>query len=228
MKACCCLAFVIAVPTIVLGQTRVTFRTPDSASIEADLYGKGDRAIVIIGHGGYSSRTSWANEARALAEAGYHTLVFDTRAATELAAGKETACLYDESCMAVDVLAAVRYVRASGAKSVAVLGGSAGGGAAAQAAVDAAEGEIDRLVLLAPMEIASPERIKGRKLYATSRNDLGSGDKPRLPGIRAQYDKAPPPKKWLVLDGSAHAQRIFDTEQGPRLRREILRFLAQP
>jgi len=215
-------------PATVAAQTPITFRTPDSASIQADVYGNGDRAVLIIGHGGYSSRASWRDEALALAKAGYRTLVFDTRAATELAAGKETECLYDESCMAVDVLAAVRYMRAAGATSVAVMGGSAGAGAAAQAAVEAADGEIDRLVLLAPMEIKSPDRIKGRKLYATSRDDLGPDDRPRLPGIRAQYDKAPPPKEWLVLDGSAHGQRIFATAQGARLRQEILRFLAEP
>ena len=81
--------------------------------------------------------------------------------------------------------------------------GAAGGGAAAEAAVD-----VQRLA----RSIASscshrwryprPDRIKGRKLFATSRDDLGSGDKPRLPGIRAQYEKAPEPKEWLVLDGS--------------------------
>jgi len=31
-----------------------------------------------------------------------------------------------------------------------------------------------------------------------------------------------------ILDGSAHAQFIFVTEQGERLMREILRFLNQP
>jgi hypothetical protein len=29
----------------------------------------------------------------------------------------------------------------------------------------------------------------------------------------------------VILEGSAHAQAIFATDQGPRLMREILRFL---
>ncbi len=58
--------------------------------------------------------------------------------------------------------------------------------------------------------------------------DRGSGDVLRLPEIRDQYEKALDPKELLVLDGPAHAQFIFATEQGERLMAEILRFLSQP
>jgi hypothetical protein len=46
--------------------------------------------------------------------------------------------------------------------------------------------------------------------------------------IRAQYEKAPNPKELVILEGSAHAQFIFQTDQGTRLMREILRFLSAP
>jgi len=36
------------------------------------------------------------------------------------------------------------------------------------------------------------------------------------------------PKELNVLEGSAHAQFIFATDQGERLMREILRFLSTP
>jgi dienelactone hydrolase len=209
-------------------QTTVTFETPDRATIQADVYSKGARGIVVIGHGGYSSRTSWKDEARSLADAGFRTLVFDTRAAVELSAGKETPCLYDASCMAIDALAAVRYLRQTGATRIAVMGGSAGGGAAAKASIHATPGEIDRLVLLAPVSIDAPEQMKGKMLFVVSREDLGSDDRPRLPGIRAQYEKVLGPKELLVLDGSAHGQRIFGTAQGGLLTRDIVRFLNQP
>src|SRR5207248_10137086 len=135
-------------------------------------------------------------------------------AAVESRAGRESACLYDDACLAVDVLAAVRYLRGIGAKTISVVGGSLGGGAAARASVEAREGEIDRIVLLAHMLIAAPERMKGRTLFIVSRGDIGSGDVPRLPGIREQYERAPGPKELVVLDGNAHAQFIFDTPQG--------------
>jgi alpha-beta hydrolase superfamily lysophospholipase len=56
--------------------------------------------------------------------------------------------------------------------------------------------------------------------------DDASGDGPRLPHIRAWFDKAPEPKQLIVLDGSAHAQFLFQTEQGDRVMKEILRFLT--
>ena len=76
--------------------------------------------------------------------------------------------------------------------------------------------------------IVLQSEMKGRKLFITSRNDLGSGNRPRLPTIRAHYERAPESKELIVLEGSAHAQFIFATDQGERLMREILRFLCAP
>ena len=209
-------------------QELVAVPAADGGRINADLYGNGDRGVVLDAHGGYSFKARWEPQARMLADSGFRVVVIDIRAGDSLRAGRETACLYDAVCMSADVLAAVRYLRQAGAKSVSVVGGSAGGGAAAQASVGAASGEIERVVLLAPMSIAAPEKIKGRKLFVVSRDDLGSDDKPRLPAIRAQYGRASDPKELIVLDGSAHAQRIFDTPEGAALMRELLRFLRAP
>ena len=100
-----------------------------------------------------------------------------------------------------------------------------GGSAAAQATIDAQPGEIDRLVLLAATAPGSPEKLKGRKLFIVARDDT-SGAGPRLPAIRAQYEKTPEPKELIVVEGSAHAQFLFQTDQGDRVMREILRFLS--
>ena len=51
-------------------------------------------------------------------------------------------------------------------------------------------------------------------------------DGPRLPGFQKQYEKIPEPKHLLILDGSAHAQFLFQTDQGERVMREILQFLS--
>jgi pimeloyl-ACP methyl ester carboxylesterase len=126
------------------------------------------------------------------------------------------------------VLAAVRYLRAKGATSVWVVGGSMGGGAAADASIHGEPGEIDRLVLLAATATGQPEKIRGRKLYILAEDDIGPGDRPRLPKIRAHFERAPEPKEWVVLPGSAHAQYLFETDQGERVLAEILRFLQAP
>jgi hypothetical protein len=80
------------------------------------------------------------------------------------------------------------------------------------------------VVLAAPPE-AEPEKLKGRKLFIVARDDANS-DGPRLPRIRATYEKAPQPKELIILNGYAHAQFLFRTKQGERVMREILRFLS--
>ena len=134
---------------------------------------------------------------------------------------------FDNAPFENDVLAAVRYLKAHGAKNVAVVGGSFGGSAAGDASIKSASGEIDRIVFLGAAPNLSAEKLKSRSLFIVARDD-SNGVGPRLPGIRAQYEKAPPPKELIVLDGSAHAQFLFETNQSNRVMREILRFLSMP
>ena len=208
-------------------QQPVAIPVPGSGAISADVYGTGDRGVVLA-HGGRFDRSSWTKQARALSDAGFHVVAIDFRASVESRAGRPSACLYDDACLAVDVLAAVRYLRSSGAKTVSVVGASLGGGAAARASIEARAGEIDRVVLIAHMPVEQPQRMKGRKLFIVARGDIGSGNVPRLPAIRAQFDKAAEPKELIVLEGTAHAQLLFDSPAGERLLREILKFLSTP
>lgn len=216
---------VLMLATAVLAPDHVSFPTPDGGIVHADRYGKGDRGVVLA-HGGRFNKESWDKQARALATAGFQALAIDFRGYGQSRGGTPSASPYDG--VHLDVLAAVRYLKTHGARTVSVVGGSFGGGAAAQAAVEAAPGEIDRLVLLAHSAIEHPERMKGKKLFAVARDDPSSDGSPRLVRIREQYEKAPGPKELLILDGTAHAQFLFETDQGERLMREILRFLSEP
>jgi len=203
------------------GPHPVSFPTPDGGLVVANEYGTGDRGVVLA-HGARFDKESWDPEARALAGSGFRVLAIDFRGYGGSRAGSAPQALE------LDVLAAVRFLSGSGANSVAVVGGSMGGGAAAQAAVAAEPGEIDRLVLLAHAPIDHPERMQGRKLFVVSRGDVDGKGSPRLARIQDQYERAPGPKEIVVLDGSAHAQNIFGTEQGPELSSSILRFLSAP
>jgi pimeloyl-ACP methyl ester carboxylesterase len=127
--------------------------------------------------------------------------------------------------MHLDVLAAVRYLRQHAAKTVSVMGGSFGGNAAADASIASQPGEIDRLILLAAEGNGPAERIKSPLLVIVARDDA-NGEGPRLPRIRAWFDQAPEPKQLIVLDGSAHAQFLFQSEQADRVMKEIIRFLT--
>lgn len=204
---------------------RVCFPTSDGGLVYADVYGEGDRGVVLV-HGGRFNKESWTPQARTLAKAGFRVLAIDFRGYGQSRGPGDTDPL--AAPLHLDVLAAVRYLRGMGAKSVSVVGGSMGAGAAADASVEAKPGEIDRIVLLAGLSNRPPERLQGRKLFIVSRDDVGGPDVPRLPRIRGQYEQAPKPKELIILEGSAHAQALFGTDQGERLMREILRFLSEP
>ncbi len=214
----------IALALLAVGQEPVSFPTEDGGIVYADVYGTGDRGVVLA-HGGRFNKESWATQAHALATAGFRVVAIDFRGRGQSRGGPQSLSRDDGAHF--DVLAAVRYLHQTGASTVSVVGASFGGGATAQAAVEAPRGAIDRIVLLAHSAIDTPERMKGRKLFITSRGDTTGSGALRLPQIREQYNQAPEPKELLILDGAAHAQFIFETPQGERLMREILRFLSK-
>jgi pimeloyl-ACP methyl ester carboxylesterase len=199
----------------------VSFPTEDGGLIFADLYGSGDRGVVLA-HGGRFTKESWQPQAQLFAKEGFQVLAFDFRGFGK-SHGPGDANMYSAP-MHLDVLAAVHYLRNRGAKTVAVVGGSFGGSAAADASIASRPGEINRLIILAAEGDGPPEQIKAPLLEIVARDD-SNGVGPRLPGIRAWFEKVPQPKQLIVLDGSAHAQFLFQTDQADRVMKEILRFL---
>lgn len=218
------LCAVIALAGLATAQETVSFPTDDGGLIYADLYGKGGRGVVLA-HGGQFNKGSWAKQARTLEAAGFRVLAFDFRGFGQ-SRGPGQADMYSAP-MYLDVLAAVHYLKHHGAKTVSVIGGSFGGGAAGDASIASEAGDIDRVVFLGAAPNRPAGQLKSRSLFIVARDDAND-DGPRLPGIRAQYDKAPQPKELIILEGSAHAQFLFETDQGERVMREILRFLSAP
>ncbi len=202
-------------------QERVSFPTQDGGLIYGDVYGKGDRGLVLA-HGGRFNKESWGKQARVFATAGFRVLAIYFRGFGQSRGPGQSD--FDNAPFHFDVLAAVRYLRQTGAKTVSVVGGSFGGSAAGDASIMSDPHEIERLVLLGAAPNLPAEKLKSATLFIVARDDANDGG-PRLPGIRAQYEKAPEPKHLIVLDGSAHAQFLFETDQGERVMREILQFL---
>jgi pimeloyl-ACP methyl ester carboxylesterase len=203
----------------------VSFSTNDGGTVYGDLYGKGKRGVVLI-HGGRFNKGSWVKQANQLAKADFLVLAIDLRGKGKSTGRGQsdvfTAPLY------LDVLAAVEYLRKNGAKTVSLVGGSLGGGAAADAVTKAKSGEISRLVTLGGLSgNLPPEKINVPLLVITTRNDANA-DGLRLPGIQAAYDKVPGKKKDLViLEGTAHAQFMFDTDLSEKIMKLIVDFLSK-
>src|SRR5215469_9713824 len=205
-----------------VAQKTVSFPTEDGGVVFADEYGAGEKSVVLA-HGGQFSKESWAKQAQILTDAGFHVLAIDFRGYGESYGPGDSDPM--DAPLHFDVLAAVHYLRRNGARIVSVIGGSMGGGAAGDASIRSKPGEIDRLVLLGAAPNDQANRLKSATLYIVSREDAND-DGPRLPKIREQYERSPQPKKLIVLNGAAHAQWLFQTDQSERVMREILSFLG--
>jgi hypothetical protein len=212
--------------SLAFGQRPVTFPLTDkSAQIQADLYGSGKRGILLA-HGGRLNKESWKKQAEILADSGFKVLAIRFRGDSFNPDGSPGS-FGSNADNAADVLAGVSYLRQTGATSISAVGASLGGDAVGEASTRVTPGSIDRIVLLASSGGDAPERLAGRKLFIVARGDRNSSGL-RLDEITRHYARASQPKKLVVLEGSAHAQFLFDTDQGPRLLNEILSFLTEP
>ena len=203
----------------------VTFATEDGGTVTGHLYGRGKRGVVLV-HGGRYRKESWRQQANQLTDAGFRVLSIDLRG-FGLSKGPGQEDVYSAP-LHLDVLAAVRYLREQGARSVTVIGGSLGGGAGADAVTEARTGEIDRLITLGGlMWNKSPEKVNVPLLVIITKDDA-SGSGPRLPGIQASFDKIPAGQKRIeILEGSAHAQAMFETDDSERIMEMIIKFLRE-
>ena len=193
----------------------ISFKTADDGKIHALLYGRGERAVVLA-HGAVFNKESWEQFSKRLAARGFLVLALDFRGYGRSVAGSKSAALHE------DILSAVRYLKDKGSTEIAVVGASMGGSAAARAAIEAEDGEITKLILLSPAPFRSPEKLKSNLLF------IASKEEPLVDQIRTAYEKAPAPKRLELIEGRAHAQHIFKTDQSERLSVVIEGFLDGP
>lgn len=214
----------LIVTTVAAAQQTVSFPTEDGGRVCADVYRGGTRAVVLA-HGGRFTKESWHEQANVLASDGFKVLAIDFRGfGCSSGPGEKD---FDHAPFENDVLAAVHYLKTRGAKTISVVGGSFGAGAAGNASIKSSPGDIDRIVFLGGAPNLPAEKLKSRSLFIVARDDANEAG-PRLPRIRTQYERAPQPKELVILDGSAHAQFLFQTSQGDGIMHEILRFLSMP
>jgi alpha/beta superfamily hydrolase len=200
----------------------ISFPATDVGVVYADQYGSGDQTLVLC-HGMVFNKESWATQAQAFADAGFKVLAIDFRGRGQSKGPNNESNNEDAHH---DVLGAVNYLREHGAKTVSVVGASFGGWAASTAAVSA-PGSIDRIVLLASA-VDEPEKLTGRKLFILARDDGRTDTGSRLERVQREFDATDEPKELVILEGSAHAQFLFETDQGDQLMAEMIRFLTAP
>jgi pimeloyl-ACP methyl ester carboxylesterase len=160
------------------------------------LWGQGAYGVVLS-HGAISDAASWTSLANALARNGM-------------------AVLAREEVEPDDLLAANSFRREEyGTKAIGLIGASAGGGTAL-AAMARSPQLWDQLILL-----SSAGNVGGLgtapKLFVASENE-GMAETAR----RMARESPGAQNDVLIVRGSAHAQAIFRTPEGPRLTKTIL------
>ena len=108
----------LAITALASAQQSISFPAEDGGRVCADLYGKGARAVVLA-HGGRFNKESWRGQADALVSEGFRVLAIDFRGfGCSTGPGQAD---FDNAPFEKDVLAAVRYLKARGAKTVSVM-----------------------------------------------------------------------------------------------------------
>lgn len=163
---------------------------------EALVWGEGDRGAVLA-HGAAYDAASWQEQAERLAESGVVVLAVEDTSAQSVAE------------------AAMYLKEERGVRDVTLIGASAGTGGVLGAAEEN-PGLADGMILLSGTgEVSGLGEYP--KLFVASEGE-GLAEE-----VRRMADRAPGSRnEALILPGDAHAQAIFETDQGERLVRAIL------
>ena len=173
----------------------------DVGGSEALVWGDGSYGVVLA-HGIVFDAASWEPQAARIADAGMVVIAV-------------------EDISPQGILAASEYLKTNrGVSRVALLGGSAGADAILEAASHN-PGSADQLILLSPnrpVEGLGPEP----KLFVASEGEpVADASRELARGSAGDENDV------QILPGDAHAQHIFNSEQGEALMRLILERLER-
>lgn len=193
----------------------VTFKTEDGGTISASLFRASGPLAVVLAHGAVFNKESWYPLARKLKGLGVTSLPIDFRGYGKSLAGRS-----GREDRYLDVLGAVQFLEGKGFKKIGLVGGSMGGAAVLTALARSEDPAIVKVLLLAPAGGPPVKRTGIEKLFIVSQGD------PLHPRVVNIYEATAKPKNLDVLPGSAHAQNIFATAEGPKLTKLMLDFLV--
>ena len=201
----------------------VTFTTPDGATLNGEVYGSGDTAVIFSVMG--NCDPGWREFAQLTAAQGMMSLTYLWRGCRDSGVVNEA----EMKKFVDDLRGAIAFMRAQGAKKIILVGASLGGCASAKLTV---ESQADGLVVVAsPAEIsqwgfaveAGDISSDIPKLFITAKED----DTVPFEASQGLFDLAAEPKEWQTYPGSAHGTEIFDTEYADELELRLLEFIVK-
>lgn len=199
----------------------VTFDTPDGVTINGELYGSGDTAVIFSVMG--NCDPGWREFAQLTAAQGLTALTYLWRGCRENGSVDEA----EIQKFVDDLRGAIAFMRARGAQKIILVGASLGGCASAKLTV---ESQADGLVV-----VASPPDIEQwgfaietgdmnsdiPKLFITAKED----DTVPVEATQELFNLASEPKEWKTYPGTAHGTELFDTQHKDEFQKTIQEFI---
>ena len=207
----------------ILASHKVTFETPDGATIAGELYGSGETAVLFSVMG--NCKPGWRESAQLTAAQGLMALTYPWRGCRDSGLAEQ-----DELQKFVDdARGAISFLREQGAEKIILAGASLGGLASAKLAVESQASGI--IIVASPSAIpewgfeieAADLNTDIPKLFITAEND------PTVPAsaTRQLHDLAAEPKEWQTYPGDKHGTDLFETESGGEMQQRILEFILR-
>ena len=197
----------------------VRFPAADGTRLVGHAYGGGSTAVVLV-HQRDGTMCQWTSYAQRLAKLGYRAVTIDLRNYGDSQARNYPANLRYGG----DVVAAVKYVRARGAKKVFLLGASMGGSAAVDGAANARPA-VNGVVSVSGAAdlvdaIEAVKRVRVPSLFVA-----GGGDRDFATDAHRLYDASPAKDKKIDVVPGAYEHGTQLVASSARIRREIETFL---
>lgn len=205
----------------------VKFRTEDGVELYAAELGSGPKGVVLVPGTSNDGLCNWGVVAAALAKDGFHVLAIDSRCQGDSGCSPDS-----KDALDLDVVAAIKELRARGAKTVTAVGESRGGAVVLAAAARPDFGGDAVLPVSgvwfdgiytgpkpAPLaELVS--RIKVPALYLSTKGDTDQAE------YRA-WAKATPGSEYVAYGRADHGAVIFGRpEPDQEYRKDFLQFLS--
>jgi pimeloyl-ACP methyl ester carboxylesterase len=214
------LALLLTLSTPAMAGT-ISLKTADGVTVAADVQGTGASGVVLV-HGDGRSRADWTDVAASLSHKGLQVLSVDLRTHDS-----PWTTLDDtgRAAMVADVRAGSDWLRAHGAKTVAIIGADSGGALAL--AAGAADPGATNVILLSP-RLSLPGVSVTASLAGWGKRPLllisSTGDTVGVRAAGAIGDKAAGPHEVSLVEGSGVGPSLIRVD--PQIEGQIVGWIA--